>query len=779
MHRLQPGIRRALATAFTGGAAWCIGVAPAWATAHFDVPFAQYRLNSSPAAMTVADLNGDGTGAFSRGPATPFLQVNPSTASGHFDAGPTLDVVVGGERGAYVLLAQTDGTLVNSRRLGGTEYAVALGVGDVDGDGRDDVAVADPSGGLFVWMGPELARVAVLSQPPLPVQALVIADLNDDGFTDVGALRKTASRIDVYHGHGNGTFDAPLHIPAVTAPALLRATDLDADQVPELLVASLDTRAAGVHYGRDEYLVPGRVLPMGGRAAGLAVADWDADGTVDVTVADPGTGEILVRRSDGGGDFLPPQRLAAGGAPRMLRSADWNHDGRPDLLFVDTADATLGVLPSAPQQGLGSRTNLPVPGVDVFDVADLDGDGVLDLAGVRTAASPLQLVWIAQGAGDGGIRAQHAYELPGSPAGVTLADWNGDGHPDVLVACPDLGAVVWLPANGDGTFQPVRGLATRVEPVDVACGDFDQDGTTDLAVAHAGDRGLTMFRRGASGTLQPWLLLQTGDAAANLDTADLDADGLRDLVLTASYHSVQIVDGDRVAANPATQPVLSGYATAIAVADANGDGLPELWVANGEAGTVTMLANRSLRTPVFAAGARVTRHGPQVHLEWRFAAGLALPARAAVERAASESGPWAERGVVMVDGSTAHFVEAALAGDVWYRLRLVLGSTDQWTAPVLVPAAAYATALSPPREVAGALAIQFELAGATGARLAVFDVRGRRLRAWTLPESTPGAGQLVWDRRDAAGSHVGRGMVFVQLDAGGARRIRKAVLCQP
>jgi FG-GAP-like repeat len=124
------------------------------------------------------------------------------------------------------------------------------------------------------------------------------------------------------------------------------------------------------------------------------------------------------------------------------------------------------------------------------------------------------------------------YKVGLSPVSVVVADFNGDGHPDIAIANEKSSTVSVLINRGDGTFEPRVDYKTGKLPSQVVVGDFNKDGKVDLAVANFGDSSISIFFGRGDGTFQRRkdTYLATGDALT-LAAIDEDGDGRLDLVI--------------------------------------------------------------------------------------------------------------------------------------------------------------------------------------------------------------------------------------------------------
>jgi hypothetical protein len=296
--------------------------------------------------------------------------------------------------------------------------------------------------------------------------------------------------------------------------------------------------------------------------------------------------------------FLAPQIFKTDNGINAITTADLRQVGQLDLVTANRSANTVNVL-----LGIGDGTFAPAAayaagtGPFAVRVADVNGDGIPDLVVADFGTFPDYTdsgVSVLLGNGDGTFRPAVHYAAGVSPRDVAVADLNGDGTPDLAVA--DAGAngtnagsgVEILLGNGDGSFQaPVHydaGLGTS----SIAVGDFKDNGIPDLVVANAGqdylgtNSHLSVLFGNGDGSFQAPVDYSTGGNTNFVTVADLNGDGILDWVATNRAADVSAADvsvllgrGDG-SFEPAMHYAVTPGATALAVGDFNGDGVPDV-----------------------------------------------------------------------------------------------------------------------------------------------------------------------------------------------------------
>lgn len=268
--------------------------------------------------------------------------------------------------------------------------------GDIDGDGRADLAVADFTSAVSVLRNTGRGFAPAVSYPTgTGSAAVVIANLDGQGAADVAVANAGAGTVSVLLSGRDGLTKAG-DFPVGVSVLDVAAADLDRDGRTDLVVAldgalgSLPTGVARVQslLGRgDGTFTAGKTVGGIGFLESIAVADVNRDGHPDAVGADIWTGAVAVALGTGDGGFRAPILSPSGSGTTDVAVADVNRDGQPDAVAVHGGDeATLllgdgtGRFRPAESHVLQSGSRAPISGPQTVVLRDLDGNRTPDIA---------------------------------------------------------------------------------------------------------------------------------------------------------------------------------------------------------------------------------------------------------------------------------------------------------------------------------------------------------------------------------------------------------------
>ena len=550
-------------------------------------PQVTYPVGSKPFGLVAGDFNGDG-------------RTDLATANS-------------GSNNVSVLL-NLGGTFVAPGSSVTTPQAAPV-VADLTGDGVDDVFVVNGAGEILWRRGqpqePGMFDPPITINPDHPSRDIVALDTNQ-GMV-LASVDSTDDAVSLYAWRG-GSFSLIGSLATGVLPAQIVAADLTGDGLDDLVVRNAGDGTLTVYFNSGNESGPATALPppflppmtltVGPGVSDVTLADVSGDGRTDIIITDELTGEVGVLRNVGLETLLPAVFYRAGGGLYTVTSAGGpatvttleatagvasgalTPGGPTGLVAIDPGSYTFSVL-----SGLGGgRFANPVtfltatPAIAVL-VADLEGNGIPDTI-VLSASG----VTVYRGEGQGGFLPDPFTIGAGpEPTGMTLVDINGDGKLDLLIDNA-YGDLLVLLGNGDGTFRPSRNadqyVALAVLPNGSATPDFiyaDQ-GLDQVVVDYASGQTNVLVDR-SSGLLVPGAVV----------LADLNGDGIPDLIVANSGGNDVLVypglgNGQFGRALNGGQGFAAGT-DPVGITVANLNGRPDLVVADEGSNDVSILLN--------------------------------------------------------------------------------------------------------------------------------------------------------------------------------------------
>jgi hypothetical protein len=467
--------------------------------------------------ILVADLDGDGHVDFANRNAT--------------DSGQGLDIVLGDPEAPRLVKLPLAESFLND-----------LDLADFDGDGDLDLVAVDgwagagtlrfvenQGSGLFAWRPETVGPISGTGWN------LAAGDVDGDGRPDVVLANGNGTQVRVAFGTGAFTFRVETRAGGRDGLRNPRLADLDGD-------GDLDLAGNHAAFGRNDGT--GSFEPWGFpvpsvAANEFALVDLEGDGDLDYVGWFGTHGHLEILRNDGETFVADPPLLAMADIATVL-PGDLDGDGVLELLLPAHSRPEVQLVRGhGPGSGYDLRQRLnsvagPTPSA-VF--ADFTGDGLLD-----AAVSPGEgsVIYLLAGSGSG-LRLAGTVDGARTLGDVAVGDVDGDGRPELAAIEPETKSVrIWRTLD-DGSFTDAETWSVGHPIRRLAVGDLDGDGAAELV---AGDAGLAVIRW-SNPAREPTLLGSFGGSLLSLLVADADGDGILDLVVHAET-AVRVLNAHEV-----------------------------------------------------------------------------------------------------------------------------------------------------------------------------------------------------------------------------------------
>jgi hypothetical protein len=498
-----------------------------------------------------------------------------------------------------ILLGERNGAFATGMTYATGATPVALVTADFRGNGKVDLAIVNENegsgtnGSVSILLGNGNGTFKIHVDYPVgnfPV-GIVAADFNGDGKIDLAVVNDYDSTVSILLGNGDGTFQSQTIVQVGTGPTSLGSGDFNGDGKVDLVTSNVGsaTVSALLNEGNGSFTRVDSPSPLSGPDTSMLVTgDFNGDGKLDVVVSSRIYQQLFLLLGEGNGSLGTPSTIPT--APfdpvTALVVGDFNHDGKLDLASGGY-DEVGGIVVSL---GKGDGTfKLPVVSpcgpIGAMAVADVNGDGQLDLI----AANQSNSVGLFLGEGDGTFSIPKPVALAKAVYGVdatVVADFNGDGKPDLAVAEVNFphGRISVELGDGNGTFsKPVTSplLSEAINNQDLMrAGDFNGDGKPDLLILDDYGTGFQILLGNGDGTFHTGVNTPLSYTVSSLAVGDLNGDGQTDVVVTTNGSS----------GNPSTNIYLSNgdgtfrsgvqytgdFYAGVTVADVNQDGKLDL-----------------------------------------------------------------------------------------------------------------------------------------------------------------------------------------------------------
>ncbi len=565
-----------------------------------------FTAGSSPTGTAIGDLDGDGKLdlAVAKDTDNAVAVLRNTTTAGTIDASS--------------FAAKVDFTTAN-----GANHAA---IGDLDGDGVPDLAVVARAGSqISVLRNTSTPGTIDASSFAAKVDFLtgtspnevVIADFDGDSKNDMAIQNLASINISVFRNTSTpgtitaGSFAARVNFATGTGPQVVATGDIDGDGKLDLATPNFNVNTISVFRNTStsgtidaSSFSPKADFSTGTGPSGIAIADLDGDGKPDVTATNFNANTVSVYRNLT--TTIPLPTIAtfsplSGRVGKTISITGTNFDaiaGNNSVYFGATkANASTATSTSLTVDVPVGATFSPITVNRSNRVTESKGFFVPTFS---SAAATIDASTFA---------AKVDFVTGTDPSSLTIADFDGDGKPD-LAAPNRTSNTVSVLRNTSSTglidassFATKIDLTSAVKPDGISVGDLDGDGSIDIAAAHDNPTNVvSVFRNTSSSGAVSFATkvdFTVGTSAHGVEIADLDGDGKLDFVTAnGGANTVSVIRNTSVSGAITSNSFAAkvDFATdlgpqRLSIADLDGDGKPDLAVGTATGDAVSVLRN--------------------------------------------------------------------------------------------------------------------------------------------------------------------------------------------
>jgi hypothetical protein len=469
------------------------------------------------------------------------------------DKGPLI-VVAGGDEALWRFTLK-DGSFVAQKKLDGGSIPFALVQGSANAAGTPWIAIARQGQEAVAFASATSDAPTFRLYAGQHPQAAALGDFDGDGAIDLAVANGEAKRVSVLFGDGRGGFDVAPGAAAGRAPHALAVGDLDGDKHLDVVALSALEGTLSVLRNRDGKIAAQEVQGIADSADAVQLADLDGDGHLDAAFLRRTSAgcEINAFFGDGKGHLFQraeviPARVGASSGDLLL--ADVDGDGIVEAIVADPEGGKVAIVSIERVTGAGCKFGAPraieVPsGPRALALIDAEGDTNPEIAVALAGPGPrlgVAILRVVKG-GDGALTLQEVRTIPRDRAVLSIAagDFDRNGLTDLalLVSKSESDnqlAIAYQSKDREWSVPPAD-LPTGLRPYVLRTADVDGDGSLDLLCSAQNSHHVNLWLNGGG---SPVYFARAADIGAgtgplDIEVADLDGDGHLSILVANAF----------------------------------------------------------------------------------------------------------------------------------------------------------------------------------------------------------------------------------------------------
>jgi len=322
---------------------------------------------------------------------------------------------------------------------------VSVAIGDFNNDGKQDIAVSNIFSGsntVSIRLGDGAGgfsgttEVSVGSTP----YSVAVGDFNGDGKQDLAVANAGSNTVSIRLGDGAGGFSGTTEISVGSVPRSVAVGDFNVDGKQDIATADDLSNTVSIRLGDGAggFSVQPDVS-VGGRPWSVAIGDFNNDAKDDIAAANYNSDTVSIRLGDGAGGFSVQPDVSVGNHPQSVAIGDFNNDGKQDFAVSNffAAPGTVSIRLGDGAGGFSGTTEVTVgSGPHSVSIGDFNNDGKQDFAVATNGTVSIRL-----GDGAGGFSGGTEVGVSTNSISAAIGDFNHDGKQDFAAANYDSNTV--------------------------------------------------------------------------------------------------------------------------------------------------------------------------------------------------------------------------------------------------------------------------------------------------------------------------------------------------